>query len=175
MPALTLKKCPKVYMLETHRSKTPDSTLRFVENMRSTLEMIDFQDATSLDRLGIPVFLCHRVRPDDSRTSHTGKGVSAIQAQVSLTMESIERFCSEYRSEYSSKLIKGSYDFLKKKHNTLDPQSIILSNINNYHPDSDIQWVQSPFYAEVRPWGNERINERLLQRRGRKRSPFLCV
>lgn len=141
MPALTLKECPKVYMLETHRSKTPDSTLRFVENMRSILEMIDFQDATSLDRLGIPVFLCHRIRPDDSRTSHTGKGVSAIQAQVSLTMESIERFCSEYRSEYSSKLLKGSYDSLKTKHNTLDPQSLILSNITNYRPDGEIHWV----------------------------------
>ncbi len=141
MPALTLKKCPKVYMLETHRSKTPDSTLRFVENMKDMLEMIDLQDATSLDRLGIPVFLCHRIRPDDSRTSHTGKGVSAIQAQVSLTMESIERFCSEYRSEYSSRLIKGSYASLKKKHNTLDPQSLILSVLNDYRPDGEIHWV----------------------------------
>lgn len=149
MPALKLKECPKVYMLETHRSRTPESTLQFVENMKGILGMIDFQNATSLDRLGIPVFLCHRIRPDDSRTSHTGKGVSAIQAQVSLTMESIERFCSEYRDEYSSRLIRGSYDALKKKHNTLDPHSLILSSLSDYRPEGDMHWV----------WGTDLLSQ----------------
>ena len=141
MPRVTIKKCPKVYMLETHRSKTPDSTLKFVENMKDTLEMLNFQNATKLDRIGIPVFLCNRIRPDNSRTSHTGKGVSAIQAQVSLTMESIERFSSEYRDDYAPLLIKGCYADLKKHHTVLNPESLILSMMNDYRHDREIYWM----------------------------------
>jgi len=34
MASVSLNKCPKVYILETHRSKTPDSTLQFVERIK---------------------------------------------------------------------------------------------------------------------------------------------
>ncbi|MEN6464299.1 MAG: YcaO-like family protein [Syntrophaceae bacterium] len=153
MPQLELKECPKVYILETHRSKTPDSTLNFVKTMRETVSMLDFRNATDVDRIGIPVFTCDRVRPDNSRTSHTGKGVSEIQAQVSLTMESIERYCSEYMDEYKPNIIYGSYAGLKKKQNILNPEELILSARSNYAPDKDLEWV----------WGCELCsNEELL-------------
>lgn len=87
MPGMILRECPKVYILETHRSRTPESTLHFVESIRHLISMIDFREASDIDRIGIPVFTCHRIRPDNSKTSHTGKGISQIQAQVSLTME----------------------------------------------------------------------------------------
>jgi ribosomal protein S12 methylthiotransferase accessory factor len=103
--------------------------------------MIDFREASDLDRIGIPVFICHRIRPDNSKTSHTGKGVSQIQAQVSLTMESIERYSSEFMDEYRNKLVKGSYNQLKQKFNILDPHELILSNDSDYNHDRDIHWV----------------------------------
>ena len=89
--------------------------LRFIEDMNTTLGMKSFMDATSLDRIGLPVFTCYRIRPDQSKTWHTGKGLTVIQAQVSLTMESIERYCSEFRDEYSDSMILNSYNNLKKK------------------------------------------------------------
>ncbi len=141
MPSVVLKECPKVYILETHRSKTPDSTLNFVRTIRETVSMLDFRNATEVDRIGIPVFTCDRVRPDNSRTSHTGKGVSEIQAQVSLTMESIERYCSEYMDEYRPKIVLGSYAALKKKHNILNPEELVLSARSNYAPDKEVEWV----------------------------------
>ncbi|MGA2333727.1 MAG: hypothetical protein ABSG75_18470 [Syntrophales bacterium] len=67
MPSIILKDCPKVYILETHRSKTPDSTLQFIQSIRELISMIDFREASDLDRIGIPVFICHRIRPDSSR------------------------------------------------------------------------------------------------------------
>lgn len=142
MPSVVLKECPKVYILETHRSKTPDSTLNFIRTMRDTVSMLDFRNATDVDRIGIPVFTCDRVRPDNSRTSHTGKGVSEIQAQVSLTMESIERYCSEYMDEYKPNIIYGSYAGLKKKHNALDPEELVLSARSTYAPNKDVEWVR---------------------------------
>ncbi|TRZ75788.1 MAG: hypothetical protein D4R93_04405 [Deltaproteobacteria bacterium] len=141
MPSIILRECPKVYILETHRSKTPDATLQFIRNIKELVSMIDFREASDLDRIGIPVFICHRTRPDNSRTSHTGKGVSQIQAQVSLTMESIERYSSEFKDEYKSKLVSDSYNQLKRKFNILDPHEMILSKISDYDHDRDIHWV----------------------------------
>jgi thioglycine synthase len=142
MAKIVLKPCPKVYILETHRSKAPADTLRFIEGMKTALGMHSFQDATSLDRIGLPVFTCYRIRPDQSKTWHTGKGFTAIQAQVSLTMESIERYCSEFRDEYTGSLILDSYHNLKKKRvAVLDPESLILPQFNDYSPNDVFHWV----------------------------------
>ncbi len=142
MHKIMLKECPKVYILETHRAKTPDSTLQCVERMKEVIGMMSFWNATSVDRIGIPVFTCDRLRPDGSITSHTGKGVSPIQAQVSITMEAIERYCSEFMKEYRKMLIPGSYNLLRTQCNVLDPETLILSSNSNYHRDSEIYWVR---------------------------------
>jgi ribosomal protein S12 methylthiotransferase accessory factor len=57
---------------------------------------MDVRDAVGDDRIGIPVFTCRRIRPDESETRHTGKGITPVQARVSLTMESVERYASEF-------------------------------------------------------------------------------
>jgi ribosomal protein S12 methylthiotransferase accessory factor len=141
MASVSLNKCPKVYILETHRSKTPDSTLQFIERIKETVGMMSFRNATEVDRIGIQVFTCDRIRPDGSMTSHTGKGVSPIQAQVSITMEAIERYCSEFREEYLTKLVRGSYNRIKANHNVLDPREMVLSGLSDYDPDLEIHWT----------------------------------
>jgi YcaO-like protein with predicted kinase domain len=142
MAEITLTPCPKVYILETHRSKSPADTLCFIDGMKETLGMKSFQDATYLDRIGLPVFTCYRIRPDQSKTWHTGKGFTAVQAQVSLTMEGIERYCSEFRDEYRSRLVLDSYKNLKKKRvAVLDPAALILPQFSQYAPDDIFHWV----------------------------------
>lgn len=153
MHGIHLKECPKVYVLETHRSKTPNDTLQFVERIREAVGMLSFRNATDVDRIGIQVFTCDRVRPDGSLTSHTGKGVSPIQAQVSITMEAIERYCSEFREEYLDKLIRGSYHHLISRFNLVDLQEQILSQNSNYDHDTEIHWT----------WGYDLLkNENIL-------------
>ncbi|MBA4396771.1 MAG: methanogenesis marker 1 protein [Syntrophus sp. (in: bacteria)] len=142
MAKITLNPCPKAYMLETHRSKSPADTFRFIDGMKETLGMNSFRDATSLDRIGLPVFTCWRIRPDQSKTWHTGKGLTAVQAQVSLTMEAIERYCSEFRDEYRGRLILDSYRNLKKKSlAVLDPATLILPQFSQYAQDDVFYWV----------------------------------
>ena len=141
MPGMTLQQCPKVYILETHRSKTPASTLQSIETTRSLVGMMSFRDATNLDRIGLPVFTCDRLRPDNSKTSHTGKGVSKTQAKVSLMMEAIERYCSEFRNEYRGKLVHGSYIELRNDFNILDPQELILPSFSDYRAELSLHWV----------------------------------
>ncbi len=141
MASITLKECPKVYLLETHRAKTPDSTLRFIERTRERIDMVSFEDATDRDRIGLPVFTCDRIRPDGSRTSHTGKGFSKTQAQVSLMMEAIERYCAEFRDEYRDRLIFGSYREFQHHCHTLDPEELILPSFAGYRAEQSRHWV----------------------------------
>ncbi len=142
MSGIILQRCPKVYMLETHRSETPGSTLRFIEATRERVGMISILDATDCDRIGLPVFICDRQRPDGSRTSHTGKGVSKTQARVSLMMEAIERYSSEFRDEYREGLIRGSYRKLRREFNTLDPRELILPDFTDFRSEQDLHWVR---------------------------------
>lgn len=141
MTELILKECPKAYIRETHRSKSPEETHTFVEGMKEILGMKDFREVTDLDRIGIPVFTCHRIRPDNSRTDHTGKGLSRTQAQVSLSMESAERYSSEFKKEYLSDLVKGSYNALKQKYAVLNPEELILPQFSRYNHDTNIHWT----------------------------------
>lgn len=142
MAKIELKACPKAYILETHRSMSPADTLRFVAGMKETLGMQSFQDATPLDRIGLPVFTCWRIRPDRTKTWHTGKGFTAAQAQVSLTMESIERYSSEFREDDGARLIQGSYRKLKSGGTAvLDPETLILPQFSDYRPDDVLHWV----------------------------------
>lgn len=142
MEKIILNECKKVYTLETHRARVPNATLQFVQSKQEILDMKSLRDATDDDRIGIPVFTCYRIRPDGSRTDHTGKGASKTQAQVSLTMEAIERYSSEFKKEDEKKLVKESYNSLKIKCNALDPQELILSRFSDYKPNDELYWVQ---------------------------------
>ncbi len=142
MRALELKKCPKVYIKETHRSKEPASTLELVERVRGVAGMDEIIEISGCDRTGIPAFMCDRIRPDGSRTTHTGKGLTHTQARVSLMMEAVERYSSEYRDEYFGSLVKGSYNSLRSGQNVLDPRELILSAYSEYNPDAEFFWAR---------------------------------
>ncbi|HOO00440.1 MAG TPA: YcaO-like family protein [Syntrophales bacterium] len=139
---MELKACPKVYIHDTHRCRMPEDTLAFVAGMRHRLGMEDFHEISVWDRIGLPVFSCRRLRPDGSETYHTGKGISPVQAQVSLTMEAVERHCSEFKSDYSDRLVRGSWRELRGRHNLLDPRDLILPRFSEYDPEVQINWVR---------------------------------
>jgi ribosomal protein S12 methylthiotransferase accessory factor len=56
-------------------------------------------------------------------------------------MESIERYSSEFKGEYSDKLFCGCYNQLKQKFNIIDPHEMILSKMTDYNHDRDIHWI----------------------------------
>lgn len=138
---MILKECPKVYVHETHRSRTPQATLDFIEKMKELIGIRSMGEATGADRIGIPVFTCRRTRPDKAVVTHVGKGLSALQAQVSLLMEAIERHASEFRDEYLSRLIRGSFQELVRDHPVLDPQELILPRFAKNPRRIPLHWV----------------------------------
>ncbi|NPU85769.1 MAG: methanogenesis marker 1 protein [Syntrophaceae bacterium] len=142
MPPLSLKPCPKAYILETHRSRPPAETLAFITRLEEKVGMLDIRDAERDDRIGLPVFTCRRVRPDGSVTRHTGKGITPIQARVSLTMESVERHASEFREVHRERLVRNSYRRLSRQFNVLPPPDLILSQSSEYDDDRPIFWIR---------------------------------
>ena len=140
MPAIRLGECQKTYMKETHRSRAPASTLDLVKGLGQIAGIREIVDITDRDATGIPALACERIRPDGSKTTHTGKGLNLTQARVSLIMEAIERYSSEYRDEYFPKLVRGSYSDLKKQNRLLDPEELILSRYSDYRPEEQYFW-----------------------------------
>jgi len=59
---LILKHTPKGYVLDTHRSKPPEETLKSARKVAGAAGITRVADITGLDRLGIPVFTS--MRPD---------------------------------------------------------------------------------------------------------------
>lgn len=141
MPEVVLKECLKVYVKETHRSRQPASTLESVQRIGRIAGIEEMVEMTGIDGTMIPAFMCKRIRPDGSATTHTGKGLTDIQARVSLTMEAIERYSSEYRDEYYGKLVRGSFADLRRIENILNPEELILSRFSEYRPESEYFWI----------------------------------
>jgi len=57
-------------------------------------------------------------------------------------MEAIERYCSEFRDEYATKLVERRVTpLLKGNFNVLYPQEMILSRMSNYQSDKEIDWI----------------------------------
>lgn len=142
MTPFELQSCPKSYILETHRARPPANTLDVVDGLAETMGVLSLTEASSLDRIGIPVFLCERIRPDGSRTRHTGKGISGAQARVSLLMEAAERYSSEFREEDLPRLVHGSFRSLQRKHPILDPRQLILPAFSDWRPETELNWVR---------------------------------
>lgn len=79
------------------RSRPALQTVRIAQGLAARLGITAVVDVTSLDRLGMPVFLS--VRPDGAvATVHSGKGLLAEDAQVGALMEAVEYAASEIAS-----------------------------------------------------------------------------
>lgn len=137
---LILKHTPKVYVLDTHKSKPPEETLKSARKVASAAGITRVADITGLDRLGIPVFTSMRPRAEEGAiTVYNGKGFTAQEAEVSAIMEGVERYSAE---KGSYRIVTGSYAELEKtSHGLLDPVSLILSGVRNYSYGEDLEWA----------------------------------
>ncbi len=139
---IKLNPCRKAYIGETHRAKTPEETRKWVEAKALVLGLKNVRNSTDVDRLGIPVFTCQRTRFDGFVVDHGGKGLTKDQAIVSMLMEAIERYSAELRESDREKLVKTSFNELRKTENVVDPWDLVLDRFSEFHRDADIYWVK---------------------------------
>ncbi|MCL2863801.1 MAG: YcaO-related McrA-glycine thioamidation protein [Methanimicrococcus sp.] len=135
---MEFKSCPKSYLKETHRVKSPEETLEIVSSLTEAAGITRVADITKLDRLNIPVFSCIRPSAAEGAVSvYNGKGVTAVAARVSAIMEGLERYSAELQAD--DPLTAGKFPDLNEEYETLDPAELILPE--GAGPDSVIPWT----------------------------------
>ncbi|MDK2974991.1 MAG: thioglycine synthase [Methanofollis sp.] len=123
MMSLTFSRVRKQYYDGTHRSRSPEETLQVIESLMDEIGVVEVEDVTHLDRLGIPCFSAFRpTAAIGAAKYHAGKGKGPAQAKVSAMMEAIERYSGEYRRDAME---YASFETLGVRR-ALDPADLIL-------------------------------------------------
>lgn len=139
---IKLRRRPKRYFFDTHRTLTPVETLRRVETLTDKVGISRIEDITGRDKLNIPVYLAYRPGTEAGAAPvHTGKGLTGDQARVSVLMEAIERYSAEIKEEDRAKFRFESYNEGNRE-KKVEPSSLILSALSKVTPDSKIEWCE---------------------------------
>ena len=120
---IRIRRIKKEYYNGTHRVVAPEKTLEIIRPLMPEIGVVEVEDITHLDRLGIPVYSAARpgAKPGATRV-HAGKGTLPIHAEVSAMMEAVERYSAEYRGE---QMIHDSFEGLGPA-KAVDPADLIL-------------------------------------------------
>ncbi|WP_048149842.1 YcaO-related McrA-glycine thioamidation protein [Methanolacinia paynteri] len=120
---IRINRIKKEYFDGTHRVTAPEKTLEKIKPLMPKIGVVEVEDITGLDRLGIPVYSASRpgAKPGATRM-HAGKGTRPVHAEVSAMMEAIERYSAEYRGE---SMIHESFDGMGPA-TAVDPADLIL-------------------------------------------------
>jgi ribosomal protein S12 methylthiotransferase accessory factor len=91
---VTAPRAEKVYFEGTHRVRTPEETLLWIEPSSERVGITRIADVTWLDDLGLPVY--QAIRPGSYLLSVSqGKGLTPELAKVSAAMEAVEMWHAE--------------------------------------------------------------------------------
>ncbi len=137
---ITLKRTPKGYTKDTHRVVPPEETLRRVEKVLPDIGVTRVAEISGLDRIGIPVYSA--IRPSSARGAisvYAGKGATPVEARVSVMMEAVERYSSEFQAADKKRVIVGTYGEVSNGKAAIDPQSLILPGI--LLPSARLDWI----------------------------------
>ena len=137
---ITLKETPKLYTKDTHRVVPPEETLKRVEKLLPDIGVTRVAEISGLDRLGIPVFSAIRPGSQQGAISvYAGKGATPVEARVSVIMESVERYSSEYQKEDKKRVVMGTLGEVSNGKAAIDPQTLILPG--QLLPNVRLDWV----------------------------------
>lgn len=135
-----LRTAPKHAPYGVVRTVPPSDTIRRVTPMLALAGVTRVADVTGLDRVGIPNFTTVRPRERGEGLSYyNGKGVTRAAAHAGALMEAIERFSGERcdlpvrYATYAEALRHGA---------AIDPASIIVPQVTDFHPDLRLEWVE---------------------------------
>jgi ribosomal protein S12 methylthiotransferase accessory factor len=137
---ITLKKTPKGYTMDTHRVVPPEQTLKRVEKVLPGIGVTRVAEISGLDRVGIPVYSA--IRPASAKGAisvYAGKGATPTEAKVSVMMEAVERYSSEFQKADKKRVVTGTYGEVSNGKATVDPKSLILPGL--LLPNARLDWI----------------------------------
>ncbi len=96
---ITLKETPKLYTMDTHRVVPPEETLKTggeaPARTSASRGSRRYRASTGSAYPSIPPYA--RPRQKGAISVYAGKGATPVEARVSVMMESIERYSSEFQ------------------------------------------------------------------------------
>lgn len=127
---------PKRFRTGTHRSRTPEETLKIASTYYDRAGITRLADITGLDRIGIPTILS--VRPNGKTLSvGAGKGISVPAAMASAAMESIELHQAEY---FILPSVRASWNEMAKSASIIPIELLPFSRNSLFSRDWPYHW-----------------------------------
>lgn len=137
---ITLKETPKGYTKDTHRVVPPEETLKRVEKVMPGIGVTRVAEISGLDRIGIPVYSA--IRPGSAKGAisvYAGKGATPVEARVSVMMEAVERYSSEFQKADKGRVKVGTFSEVSNGVKAIEPKSLILPGI--LLQDIRLDWI----------------------------------
>jgi ribosomal protein S12 methylthiotransferase accessory factor len=128
----------KTYRSGTHRTVTPDETLRRGLRVAPVMGITRIANVTGLDSIGIPVVMVCRPNSRSLAVSQ-GKGLDLPAAKASGLMESIETYHAE---TITFPLRLCSYEEIRYTHRTVDVRQLPAISTSAFSPNSRILWCE---------------------------------
>lgn len=133
-----MKTTLKSFQNGTHRTRSPDATLAWVQPHLSSMGITRVANVTGLDRIGIPVV--NATRPNSRSLSVSqGKGLTLQAAKASAVMEAIEGYHAE---DIDLAHIEGSYDYLRGRNRLIDFERLAYLNGTAFDSACPLLWIE---------------------------------
>jgi ribosomal protein S12 methylthiotransferase accessory factor len=137
----------KAYRGGTHRSRTPEETLRAFLPLAERMGITRLANVTGLDCIGIPVYMACRPLSRSVAVSQ-GKGLTPLEAKVSAFMEAAETFHGE---TITQPLKMASFAELSRDHRVVDIDGLPRSRLGEFDPGRQILWIEGAALAGGEP------------------------
>lgn len=120
----------------SHRVVSLHQTYKRAVSLMDSLGEWSIVDLTDYNFLSIPVYGIRSAY--SAEWLGYGKGATALQAQVSALMETIERYSVQ---QLPSHHIRSSFNRLRESHHILLPSSLMPGSNLNINPDINLEWL----------------------------------
>jgi ribosomal protein S12 methylthiotransferase accessory factor len=128
----------KAYRGGTHRSRTPEETLRAFLPLAERMGITRLANVTGLDSIGIPVYMACRPLSRSVAVAQ-GKGLTPLEAKVSAFMEAAET----YHGETITRPLKmASHAELSRDHRVIAVEGLPHSRLGRFEPTQQILWIE---------------------------------
>ena len=125
------------YVDRSRRSVAPETTIARLQPHLAAVGITRVANITGLDRIGIPVYVAMRPNSRSLAVSQ-GKGLDPAAAKASAIGESLE----SHHAEYNDCAVRlESYEHLRRRERTADPQRLALARNTAYAPGRVIPWT----------------------------------
>ncbi|MGB9937430.1 MAG: YcaO-related McrA-glycine thioamidation protein [Methanobacterium sp.] len=137
-----LSEVPVRYFGCTHRTVTPEETIRRVKDKLKIAGVTRIAEITHLDRIGIPVYSAIRPSAAEGAVSiYAGKGATKEQAKASAMMEAFERYSAEpHEHHVNGNVVCG---FFHEIGNCINPESLILPKSSFNFKEKELNWIKA--------------------------------